>query len=376
MADSLRLSSEPTFIYKLRHLNWGMVLLLTLMAGIGFLSLYSAGGGNLSPWADKHITRYFLFLLTMIGIALIDVRFWYRMAYPIYGIGFVLLIIVEVMGHIGMGAQRWINLGFIQIQPSELMKIAVVLALAKMFHTATIEDMRSLRFLILAAVVILAPVGLVLIQPNLGTALIIVMVGAAMLFLAGAPVWMFLAGIGAGVAAVPIAYSLLHDYQRRRVDTFLDPESDPLGAGYNIIQSKIALGSGGIEGKGFLKGTQSHLNFLPEKQTDFIFTLWAEEWGLIGGIALLVLIGAIFLYGIVIALKCRHGFGRLLALGLTVNFSLYVFINIAMVMGLIPVVGIPLPLVSYGGTAMMAAMIGFGLILSCSIHRDVKLPRM
>lgn len=376
MPESLRLSSEPTFIYKMRHLNWGMVLLLSLMAGVGFLALYSAGGGNLAPWADKHITRYFLFLVMMIGIALIDVRFWYRMAYPIYGIGFVLLIIVEVMGHIGMGAQRWINLGFIQIQPSELMKIAVVLALAKMFHTATIEDMRSLRFLILAAIVILAPVGLVLIQPNLGTALIIVMVGAAMLFLAGAPIWMFLAGIGAGVAAVPVAYSLLHDYQRRRVDTFLNPESDPLGAGYNIIQSKIALGSGGIEGKGFLKGTQSHLNFLPEKQTDFIFTLWAEEWGLIGGIALLVLIGAIFLYGIVIALKCRHGFGRLLALGLTVNFSLYVFINIAMVMGLIPVVGIPLPLVSYGGTAMMAAMVGFGLILSCSIHRDVKLPRM
>src|SRR5690606_32101702 len=195
-------------------------------------------------------------------------------------------------------------------------------------------------------------------------------------FLAGAPLWLFGVGIGGAIAAVPIAYTLLHEYQKRRVDTFLNPESDPLGSGYNIIQSKIALGSGGIEGKGFLKGTQSHLNFLPEKQTDFIFTLWAEEWGLIGGVALLVLLGAIFLYGIIIAGKCRHGFGRLLALGLTVNFSLYAFINIAMVMGLIPVVGIPLPLVSYGGTAMMAAMIGFGLILSCSIHRDVKLPRM
>lgn len=376
MADSLRLSADPTIIYKLKHLNWGMVLLLSLLAGIGFLSLYSAGGGQWEPWAGRHITRYAMFVVMMVGVALIDIRFWYRMAYPIYAIGFVLLIIVEIMGHVGMGAQRWINLGFIQIQPSELMKIAVVLALARMFHSATIDDMRSLRFLMLSAILIAAPVGLVLLQPNLGTAVILIALGGAMLFLAGAPIWIFLAGIGGVVAAVPVVYTLLHDYQRRRVDTFLNPESDPLGAGYNIIQSKIALGSGGIEGKGFLNGTQSHLNFLPEKQTDFIFTLWAEEWGLIGGAALLALLGAIFLYGIILAHKCRHGFGRLLALGLTVNFSLYAFINIAMVMGLIPVVGIPLPLVSYGGTAMMAAMIGFGLILSCSIHRDVKLPRM
>jgi len=376
MPDSLRLSADHTIIYKLKHLNWGLVLLLSLLAGVGFLCLYSASGGNVEPWAGRHITRYFLFVVMMIVIALIDIRFWYRMAYPIYGIGFLLLIVVEIMGHVGMGAQRWINLGFIQIQPSELVKIAVVLALARMFHSATIDDMRSLRFLVLSAVLIILPVGLVLIQPNLGTAVMLVTVGGAMLFLAGAPIWLFLVGIGGAVAAVPIAYSLLHDYQRRRVDTFLNPESDPLGSGYNIIQSKIALGSGGIEGKGFLGGTQSSLNFLPEKQTDFIFTLWAEEWGLIGGAALLALLGAIFLYGIILAHKCRHGFGRLLALGLTVNFSLYAFINIAMVMGLIPVVGIPLPLVSYGGTAMMAAMIGFGLILSCSIHRDVKLPRM
>lgn len=376
MSAALHLSNEPTIIYKLRHLNWFLVVLLSLLAGIGFLALYSAGGGHADPWASRHAVRFGLFVCLMVGIALIDIRIWYRAAYPIYGIGFILLIIVEIMGHVGMGAQRWIDLGIIQIQPSELMKIAVVLALAKMFHSATIDDMRRLRFLILSGAMILAPVALVLLQPNLGTSVMIVMVGAAMLFLAGAPIWLFLVGMGGAAAAVPIAYSLLHEYQKRRVDTFLNPESDPLGAGYNIIQSKIALGSGGIEGKGFLKGTQSHLNFLPEKQTDFIFTLWAEEWGLIGGVTLLALLGAIFLYGIVIAMKCRHGFGRLLALGLTVNFSLYAFINIAMVMGLIPVVGIPLPLVSYGGTAMMAAMIGFGLILSCSIHRDVKLPRM
>lgn len=376
MVESLRLSNEPGFLYKLRHFNWLLLILLTMLAGVGFLALYSAGGGQIDPWASKHAVRYLICVVMMVAVALIDIRWWYRMAYPIYAIGFALLIIVEVMGHIGMGAQRWINLGFIQIQPSELMKVAVVLALAKMFHTATIEDMRSLRFLILSGLLIIAPVGLVLLQPNLGTAIMIVLAGGAMLFLAGAPVWLFALGIGAGVAAVPLAYSLMHEYQKRRVDTFLNPESDPLGAGYNIIQSKIALGSGGIEGKGFLGGTQSHLNFLPEKQTDFIFTLWAEEWGLIGGAALLTLLGLIFLYGIVIAQRCRHGFGRLLALGLTVNFSLYAFINIAMVMGLIPVVGIPLPLVSYGGTAMLAVMAGFGLIMSCSIHRDVKLPRM
>jgi rod shape determining protein RodA len=200
--------------------------------------------------------------------------------------------------------------------------------------------------------------------------------GIAVFFVAGAPLWLFIAGITATVVSAPVAWHFLHDYQKQRILTFLNPESDPLGAGYHITQSKIALGSGGLDGKGFLKGSQSHLNFLPEKQTDFIFTLWAEEWGFIGGAFLLLLFGLIFLYAGWISFRCRHGYGRLLAFGLMVNFSLYVFINIAMVMGLIPVVGAPLPLVSYGGTAMMAAMIGFGLIMSCSIHRDAKLPRM
>lgn len=376
MAERLTLQSEMSIFHRLKEVNWVFVILVTLMAGVGAVALYSAGGGNLDPWASRQITRFGMGLVALLVIALVDIRFWYRMAYPIYIVGFILLIIVEVMGQIGMGAQRWINLGFVQIQPSELMKIAVTLALARYFHAAAPEDLKSIRFLIPAVLIIFAPVGLVLLQPNLGTSLMIIMGGAAVMFLAGAPIrWFLLAG-GAVAAMLPVAWSFMHDYQKRRVTTFLNPENDPLGAGYHIMQSKIALGSGGIEGKGFLKGTQSHLNFLPEKQTDFIFTLWAEEWGLMGGVALLVLIALIFISGIWMALRCRHSFGRLLAMGLTINFSLYVFINIAMVMGLIPVVGIPLPMVSYGGTATLAVLASFGLIQSCYIHRDSKLPRM
>lgn len=376
MFETVRFHNDQTILQKIQHLGWGLVFLIVVLASVGFAALYSAAGGNLDPWASKQMVRFSIGIVGMIIIALIDVKWWFRLSFPIYVLGFILLIIVEMMGQIGMGAQRWINLGFIQLQPSEFMKIAVVMMLAKYFHTATREDMKNIRFLIPAILLIMAPVCLVLLQPDLGTSLMIVMSGIAILFLAGAPIWMFITGGGAVLASLPVAWSFMHDYQKRRVMTFLDPEADPLGAGYHIMQSKIALGSGGIEGKGFLEGTQSRLNFLPEKQTDFIFTLWAEEWGLIGGLFILLMCGFIFMYGLIVALKSRHNYGRLLAMGLTVNFSLYVFINIAMVMGLIPVVGAPLPLVSYGGTSMLAALVGFGLILSCNIHRDSKLLRL
>lgn len=376
MFETMRLNTDLNLRQKIYHLGWGLVLLIVIMACVGFISLYSAAGGNMDPWASKQMTRFVVGCLGMLIVALIDVKWWFRLAYPIYIAGFILLIIVEAMGQIGMGAQRWINLGFIQLQPSEFMKIAVVMALAKYFHTATALDMRSIRFLLPAVFLIMLPVGLVLLQPDLGTSIMIVMAGIAMLFLAGAPIWMFAVGGGVVAAALPIAWNFMHDYQKKRVQTFLDPESDPLGAGYHITQSKIALGSGGIEGKGFMQGTQSKLNFLPEKQTDFIFTLWAEEWGFIGGIFVLIIAALIFAYGIWISQRCRHAFGRLLAMGLTINFSLYVFINIGMVMGLLPVVGAPLPLVSYGGTSMLAVLVGFGLMLSCNIHRDSKLSRM
>lgn len=361
---------------KIGQLNWGLIFLITAVACIGFAALYSAAGGNMEPWASRQMVRFAVGVAAMVIVALIDIRLWYRFAYIIYGIGFILLLVVEVMGKVGMGAQRWIDLGFIQLQPSEFMKIAVIIALARYFHGGTLDDAKRLFYLIPPALMILAPVGLVMMQPDLGTGGMVLMAGAAVIFLAGAPVWLFLLGIAGVVAAMPVGWAFLREYQRDRVRTFLNPEADPLGAGYHIIQSKIALGSAGVEGKGFLQGTQSGLNFLPEKQTDFIFTLWAEEWGLLGGVFLLVLMALIFLYCGWIAFRCRHTFGRLLAFGLMVNFSLYVLINVAMVMGVIPVVGVPLPLISYGGTAMLAILIAFGLIMSCNIHRDSKLPRM
>lgn len=360
---------------KLRSLNWGLVLLVTLIAIVGYAALYSAGGGKAQPWAERHIIRYAIILIPMISIALIDLRFWFRLSYPLYFIALMLLLAVEIMGDIGMGAQRWINLGVIRLQPSEVMKIGVIMALARYYHSIPVEEVKRWRALIPPIFIIGAPVGLVLLQPDLGTSLMIAVGGVLMMFLGGVKWWKF-AGAGCiALASVPVAWHLMHDYQKKRVLTFLNPEEDPLGAGYHIMQSKIALGSGGIEGKGFLQGTQSHLNFLPEKQTDFIFTLLAEEWGLMGGLVVLFLFALVFLYGFLIALRARHHYGRLLALGLTINFALYVFINIAMVMGLMPVVGVPLPLVSYGGTVMLTSMISFGLIMNVYCHRDIKIPR-
>ncbi|MCI5061242.1 MAG: rod shape-determining protein RodA [Alphaproteobacteria bacterium] len=372
----MKLDKEVSVFNKFLSLKWGFVLLISCVACIGFAALYSAAGGEFSPWASRQAVRFLFGMGLLIFIALTDIRFWLRLSYPLYILGFLLLIIVEIMGQVGMGAQRWINLGFIQLQPSELMKITVIMALAKYFHTATAENIANIKFLAVGSLFIIAPVALVLLQPDLGTSLMIVLAGVAVFFFVGAPLWIFISGAVLSLASLPIAWFLMHDYQKRRVLTFLNPESDPLGAGYHITQSKIALGSGGLSGKGFLEGTQSRLDFLPEKQTDFIFTLWAEEWGLLGGLLLLFLFGLIFLYSLRIALRCRHAYGQILAMGLSINFSLYVFINIAMVMGLIPVVGAPLPLISYGGTSMLAALIGFGLILCCDLHKDAKLPRM
>lgn len=365
-------ASRDTLWLKLKRLNWGMLALILIVTSIGLMSLYSAAGGNFAPWANRQFSRFIFALCIMFFIALIDIKWWFKLSYLAFAGGLVLLLLVELMGHVGMGAQRWINLGFMKLQPSELMKIAVIMALARFYAMKNIDEVRRLWMLIPPLAIILLPVCLVLLQPDLGTSLMIVMGGASVIFLAGVPLWIFITSGVLAIAAIPVAWQFMHSYQKQRVLTFLNPESDPLGAGYHITQSKIALGSGGIEGKGFLEGTQSRLNFLPEKQTDFIFTLWAEEWGLMGGLFLLLVLGCLFAYGLYISLSTRHVYGRLLAMGLMVNFSLYVFINIGMVMGLMPVVGAPLPLVSYGGTSMLSAMIGFGLIMSCSIHRDSK----
>jgi rod shape determining protein RodA len=364
-----------TFADKLRGLQWGLVLLVAAISAIGFAMLYSAANGDYQPWASRQMARFAIALVPMIAAALIDIRYWYRSAYWIYGLALILVIAVDLRGITGMGAQRWIGFGFMQLQPSEVMKLALVLALARYFHSVSAEDVGRLRYLIVPALMVAFPVVLVLKQPDLGTAMMLGAAGAVLFFLAGTRLWMFAAGAMSAVAAAPLAWSLLRDYQKSRLYTFLDPERDPLGAGYHILQSKIALGSGGLFGKGFLHGTQSHLSFLPEKQTDFIFTMISEEFGLVGGLFLLALYILVIAYAFAIALRSRSQFGRLLGLGIAVNFFLYAFINTAMVMGLIPVVGVPLPLVSYGGTAMVTVMLGFGLLMNVGIHRDVRISR-
>lgn len=360
---------------KFWQINWTLVLLLGLVAGYGFLMLFSAANGSIDPWASRQMVRFGMGLAVMVVVAMVDIRIWMRYAYVLYVVALVLLVLVEVRGSIGMGAQRWIDLGFIQLQPSEVMKISLVLALARYFHGASLQDVGRPLFLLPPVIMVFAPAGFVLKQPDLGTAMMLIMSSGAMFFLAGVRLWKFAVVLLAGGAALPIAWQFLREYQKNRVLTFLNPESDPLGTGYHIMQSKIALGSGGVFGKGFLQGTQSHLNFLPEKQTDFIFTMLAEEMGMVGGLLLLILYALLLVYGYAIGLRSRSHFGRLVALGITCTFFLYVFINIAMVMGLIPVVGVPLPLISYGGTAMLTLMFGFGLVMSVYIHRDVQIAR-
>jgi rod shape determining protein RodA len=366
---------DLSFIRKLGELNFGLLLLLTMIAGIGCAVLYSAAGGSLDPWADRHAARYVVGLMLAIGVAMVDLRTWMKWAYPIYALGFVLLVLVPILGVVGMGARRWIDLGPITIQPSEIMKIGLILALARYFHGRTLDEIWKIRWLIIPIAMIVLPVGLVMKQPDLGTAMLLMAGGAIVFLLAGVKLWKFGVAIVGAAAAVPVAWGLMHDYQRQRVLTFLDPDADPLGAGYHILQSKIALGSGGLLGKGFLQGTQSHLNFLPEKQTDFAFTSWAEETGLLGALVLLGLFMLLFAYGHAISVRSRSQFGRLLAGGITGLIFLYMFINVAMVIGLVPVVGVPLPLISYGGTAMLTLMFGVGLVMSVWIHRDVTIPR-
>jgi len=361
---------------KLYEVNWGLVLLITIVACVGFAMLYSVAGGNLSPWAWQQMWRFAVGFAILVVVATIDIRTWLSLAYPFYGASLVLLIAVVIAGHVGKGAERWITLGPLGLQPSELMKISLVLAMSRFLHGKSVEDVSRPANLGLALAMIGIPAVFVILQPNLGTTLIILADGASLLFLSGLSWWWIAPAITTVAVAVPTAWRfVLHDYQKRRVLTFLNPESDALGAGWNIMQAKIAIGSGGATGKGFLEGTQSRLNFLPEKHTDFIFTNFAEEFGFVGCVALLILFAVIIGYGVQIAASARSQFGRLLAMGLTLNFFFYIMINAAMVMGLIPVVGIPMPLISYGGSAMFSVMFGFGLLMSVHVHRQVEIPR-
>lgn len=377
MAQSIldRDSPRPSLALKVLSINWGLLFLLTCIAGIGFAMLYSAANGHWEPWASKQAARFAVSVVIMILVATVDLRFWMRAAYAIYVGALLLLVAVEIRGAVGMGAQRWIDLGVIQLQPSEMMKIALVLALARYFSSLTVEEIGRPVRLIVPILFVLIPAGLVLKQPDLGTAMMLVLSGGAMFFLAGVRWWKFALVLAGAGGAAPVAWRFMRDYQRNRILNFLNPENDPLGAGYHSLQSKIAIGSGGLFGKGFMLGSQAHLDFLPEKQTDFIFTMLAEEFGLVGGVVLIAFYTLVFIYGFAIAFRSRSHFGRLLALGITVNVFLYVFINTAMVMGLIPIVGVPLPLISYGGTAMLTVMFGFGLMMCVYVHRDLRLGR-
>ena len=360
------------FRERLSHLHWTLIVMLTMLAAAGVVTLYSVAEGSWQPWALNHAVRYAVSLGLLIAVGLVAMRFWMALAYPIYLVALAALAAVPFIGEEIMGAQRWIVYGGMQFQPSELMKLGLVLGLARYYHGLRPEQVSHILYLIPPAIMIGAPVGLVFIQPDLGTAMLLGATGVAIVFLAGLS-WRlgFLGFAGAGVAAYSAyRFEILKPYQVERILTFLNPDRDPLGQGYHLLQSKIALGSGGLAGKGYMLGAQSQLKFLPEMQTDFIFTTFGEEFGFVGAFVLLGLYYAIIVTGIAIALKARTHFARLTAMGVVVTFALYVLINTGMVMGLAPVVGVPLPLVSYGGTVMLTIMAGFGLVMSAHMSRE------
>lgn len=343
---------------------WAMLFPLLLLVGFGAAVLYSAGGGNFQPFASSHLLRFVVFMAMAIVIAVMPRDFIRWAAYPAYGLVLLMLLAVEIVGAVGGGSQRWLEVGPIRIQPSEIMKPVLVLVMARFYEGLPVGMTASWRSLVPAGVLIALPIGLVLLQPDLGTSLAIAFGGAVVMFLAGLPLWWFVCAGAALVAMAPLVYFFaLHDYQRARVTTFLDPENDPLGAGYHIAQSKIAIGSGGIFGKGFNEGTQSHLNYLPEPHTDFVFSSMAEEWGLVGGVFVILMYGLIMRWGIIIARRSQDRFGALLAGGLTATLFFYVAVNLLMVMGLAPAKGIPLPWMSHGGSSMMSGMICIGLLM-------------
>ncbi len=359
---------------KLARVSWPFVLLVVLLGVVGYAALYSAAGGAPRPYAEPQAIRFAIGVLAMLVIAMVDIRFIARLAWPLYVVGIALLLLVAGFGHISNGARRWVVVAGVDLQPSELMKLLLILALAAWFRRASWERVGNPLFLVPPILATAVPAFLILREPNLGTAVITLSIGGAIFWAAGVRWWKFALVIALAAVIAPIAYAHLHGYQRQRILTFLHPSRDPLGTGYNIIQSKIALGAGGMWGQGYLHGTQGQLDFLPEKQTDFIFALFSEEFGLVGGLALIGLLALVILYTMAIGLACRHQFGRLVAVGVATNLFLYVFVNIAMVMGAIPVGGVPLPLISYGGSAMLAVMAGFGVLLSAHVHRDVEFP--
>lgn len=371
-----RLSSVPQGFGKILALHWPIMLLLTAISGVGFIMLYSVAGGDAATWSTPQMQRFMIGILGLFLVAMAPIYFWRNLSFMAYVVAMILLILVEFVGVQGMGAQRWINLGFMRLQPSEAMKIALVMVLAAYYDWLPLHRTSRPLWVIIPLILILIPVALVLRQPDLGTSILLIAGGGAIMFFAGVH-WAYFATVIAAVGGLVFSifssrgttWQLLKDYQFARIDTFLDPSSDPLGAGYHISQAKIALGSGGWTGRGFMQGTQSRLNFLPEKHTDFIFTILAEEFGFVGTISLLVLYLLVTLFCISAAMTMRDRYSSLVTLGIGITFFLFFFVNMAMVMGLAPVVGVPLPLVSYGGSSMLILLLGFGVMQSAYIHR-------
>ena len=348
----------------LAKLPWRLIFLVMGIGGFGLIVLYSAAGGSAQPWAMKQGAIFLFFLAIAVGMSWLSEATIKRLIFPVYGAIVVMLLGVEVLGLVKKGAQRWLDIGPIRVQPSEFMKPAIVLTLARFYELVPPGDIRSWRAFWPAAMLLGVPAALIFLQPDLGTCIMVVLCGVTVMFLAGLPMWIFLAPVAAIAVAAPIAYKMLHGYQKKRIDTFLDPDSDPLGTGYHIAQSKIAIGSGGIWGKGYLNGSQSQLDYLPEGHTDFVFATMAEEWGLVGGILLILSFAAVIRWGMRVSINARTRFSQLAAAGLSATIFFYVSINLMMVMGLAPVVGVPLPLVSFGGSAVMTVMLCLGLLMA------------
>ena len=371
-----RVQTVPSGIRKVLYLNWGLVLVIIAVAAMGFLMLYSVAGGDIGPWAEPQMKRFGLGLAVMFAVAMVPIWFIRNMAGVAYLISLALLVAVEFVGQQNMGAQRWLQIGPLNLQPSELMKVTLVAMLAAYYDWLPVKKVSRPLWVLVPILLTVIPTALVVIQPNLGTSIMLLLGGAAVMFAAGVSIWYFLAVAAMGAGAIASVFTtrgtpwqFLHDYQYRRIDTFLDPTNDPLGAGYNIIQAQIALGSGGWSGKGFMQGTQSRLNFLPEKHTDFIFTTLAEEFGFVGAFSLLMLYGLIIFFCFVSAIQSKDRFSQLMLIGIGCTFFFYLAVNLSMVMGMAPVVGVPLPFLSYGGSAMLVLMLAFGMVQSAHVHR-------
>ncbi|WP_440651793.1 rod shape-determining protein RodA [Candidatus Pelagibacter sp. HIMB1495] len=363
-----RLNNELTFWQKVKELDYILLISIFLLSILSLFVMYSTDGGEILFHTKSHFSKMVVFFPLMILIAFFNIRWWHNFSYLFYISVILLLIYVSFFGIKSSGSRRWMDLYFFNLQPSELMKIAIILCLAKYYHRVKIENVNSVTSIMTVITIILIPIIMVLSQPDLGTSILIASSGLIVLWLGGVKIKYFIYSFIVFLISLPFVISFLKPYQKLRILTFLDPDRDPLGAGYQIIQSKIAIGSGGLEGKGFLKGTQSYLDFLPEKHTDFIFTLFSEEFGFIGSVGLLVLYSIIIIRILRIGAISRSNFSRLFCFGFAFAIFIYIVVNLSMVLGLLPIVGSPLPIMSYGGSSMLATMIGFGIVLSAKIN--------